>query len=249
MKKVKVLSVFVLLALIAASIMACSPSTETAEEAVVSEEADASASEETAADAEEAALPGEGMKFVSITNLSTNLSAISMNEGAREVLEGAGAEFTALYYEDNLNTMVGQIENAVASGYNGMILQNLLNYEAGVDAIKEGLANGMVIMEYDGDYAEIPEIQYWFGGSNYEIGYAIGKMAGEWANEVLVSQGIPVIAALSSTEQVVSSIALTVSLTASPRHARKPRLYVKRLLPAPWMQWPRLKTGFRRILI
>lgn len=191
MKKVKIFSVFVLVALLAVSIMACSPSA--AEEVAEPEEADASASEETAADAEEAALPGEGMKFVSITSLSTNLSAISMNEGAKEVLEGAGAEFTALYYEDNLNTMVSQIENAIASGVDGMILQNNANFEAGVDAIKEGLANGMVIMEYDGDYKEIEDIQYWFGGSNYDIGYAIGKMAGEWANEVLVAQDIPVI--------------------------------------------------------
>ncbi len=202
MRKIRVVSVFVLVALMVTSIVACSPSTEVVEETEAAEvETEESVSPEVTEESEpveteeeEAKLPGEGMKFVSITNMSTNLSAISMNEGAKEVLEAAGAEFTALYYEDNLNTMVSMIENAVASGYDGMILQNNLNFEAGVDAILEGLDNGMVIMEYDGDYKEIEGIQYWFGGNNYEIGYAIGKMAGEWANEVLVANGIDVIA-------------------------------------------------------
>lgn len=137
---------------------------------------------------------GEGKRFVSITYNSTNMSAITLNNAAQKVFEEAGAEFTALYYESNIETMIGMIENAISSGCDGIIIQNTMNIEAGVDALREALDEGMVIVEYDSDYENIPEIQYCFLADQYGLGYMIGEMAGEWANEVLIPAGIKPVA-------------------------------------------------------
>ena len=137
---------------------------------------------------------GEGKRFVSITYNSTNTSAITLNKAAEKVFTEAGAEFTALYYESNIETMMSMIENAVSSGCDGIILQNNMNLEAGVDTLKEALDKGMVIVEYDSDYEQIPKIQYCFLADQYGLGYMIGEMAGEWANEVLIPAGIKPIA-------------------------------------------------------
>lgn len=137
---------------------------------------------------------GEGKRFVSITYNSTNMSAITLNNAAEKVFTEAGAEFTALYYESNIETMMSMIENAVSSDCDGIIIQNNMNLEAGVDALKEALDKGMVIVEYDSDYEQIPEIQYCFLADQYGLGYMIGEMAGEWANEVLIPAGLKPIA-------------------------------------------------------
>lgn len=139
-----------------------------------------------------AAALAEPLRFVSITGSSTNTSAINMNSGAKAVFEAAGAQFTAQYYEDDYARMMSMIENAIIAGYDGIILQST-NLQAGSDSVRAAVDAGMIICEYDGDYADIEGIQYHFGGDNYNIGYMCGKMAGEWAEENLAAQGIPVV--------------------------------------------------------
>ena len=141
-----------------------------------------------------AAMPAmaEGRRFVSITDSSTNTSAINMNNGAKAVFEENGDELTVQYYEANVGTMVTMIENAVIAGYDGMILQTT-NTEAGVEAVQSAVDAGMVICEYDGDYEQIEGIAYFFGGDNYNIGRTCGEAAGKWAQENLVSKGIDVV--------------------------------------------------------
>lgn len=139
-----------------------------------------------------AAAMAEPLRFISITGSSTNTSAINMNNGAKEVIEAAGGEFTAQYYEDDYAQMMSMIENAIIAGYDGMILQST-NLEAGSESVQAAVDAGMVICEYDGDYADIEGIQYHFGGDNYNIGYMCGQMAGEWAQENLADKGIKVI--------------------------------------------------------
>lgn len=129
------------------------------------------------------------LKFISITSTSTNASAIDLNNGAKEVFAAAGInDFVIQYYEQDDNTMIQMIENAISAGYNGMIIQSS-NLEVGEETVEKALKAGMVVCEFDGDYQNI-DCQYCFMGSNYDIGYAQGVMAGKWANENLVAKGI-----------------------------------------------------------
>ena len=202
MKKLRLLGIFVLAVLMVFSVVACDAGTTTQETVRAEDESTSTEAEDTATTDEDVseetaqALAGEGMKFVAIMPFSNNLSGLSMIAGAREVVEAAGAELTEMFYDNNIDTMVEMIENSLSAGYNGIIIQNTVNFEAGVDALEQCLANGMVICELDGDYEEIEDIQCYFGANEYELGYGIGKMAGEWANEVLVPQGIEVIAGM-----------------------------------------------------
>ena len=196
MKKLRLLGIFVLAVLMVFSVVACDAGTTTQEpvqaddESTTAEAEDTETTDEIVSEETAQALPGEGMKFVAILPNSSNLSGLDMCNGAKEVLEAAGAQFAQLFYENNIDDMVQMIEDAISGGVNGIILQNTLNYEAGVDQLNECLEHGMVICELDGDYKEIEGIQYFYGANESELGYKIGQMAGEWANEALVPNGI-----------------------------------------------------------
>ena len=86
-----------------------------------------------------------------------------------------------LISEDNMETAVTQnnLENMVAAGVDGIIFMNEdpVGIVPTVEMLKE---KGIVVISYD-EYSE--EADYVFMCSNYDLGYAIGSMAGDWATK------------------------------------------------------------------
>ena len=86
-----------------------------------------------------------------------------------------------LVSEDNMETAVTQnnLENMVAAGVDGIIFMNEdpVGVVPTIEMLKE---KGIVVISYD-EYSE--EADYVFMCSNYDLGYAIGSMAGDWATE------------------------------------------------------------------
>ena len=84
-----------------------------------------------------------------------------------------------LVSEDNMETAVTQnnLENMVAAGVDGIIFMNEdpVGVVPTIEMLKE---KGIVVISYD-EYSE--EADYVFMCSNYDLGYAIGSMAGDWA--------------------------------------------------------------------
>jgi ABC-type sugar transport system substrate-binding protein len=94
--------------------------------------------------------------------------------------------------ENNINFMLSQddmdiakilsnLENFVSAGCDGVIFMNEdpVGVAPTVQMLKE---KGLVVISYD----EISEdADYSFVCPNYDLGYAIGKMAAEWANEAI----------------------------------------------------------------
>ena len=87
----------------------------------------------------------------------------------------------------NVSTMISQIENFVNSGYDAILVEPL-NTNDGVEAMQAAHDKGLKVVTFD----TIPncDYDYSFTAANYDVGYAIGKSAAEWAKANLVAKGI-----------------------------------------------------------
>ncbi|RGD64634.1 sugar ABC transporter substrate-binding protein [Lachnospiraceae bacterium OF09-6] len=102
-----------------------------------------------------------------------------------------GAQGDLVFFDMNVNTMVGQIENFTNAGYDAILVEPL-NADDGTEALQAAHDAGIKIVTFD----TIPncDYDYSFTGNNTEIGYKIGESAAKWAQENLVDKGIdPVI--------------------------------------------------------
>lgn len=134
------------------------------------------------------------MKAILISSASqvTAAQGNAMQEYAGE----AGIDFSVEYYEQNVATEATMIENAVTAGVDVLIIHNQSEGDC-VDAINAAVEAGVVVLLYATD---IPDAEYTYliTENAYDLGKAAGKMAGEWANEKLVSNNEPVIAAIGT---------------------------------------------------
>jgi ABC-type sugar transport system substrate-binding protein len=92
-----------------------------------------------------------------------------------------------LYYEHSVPILISDIEDFITMGVQGIITQHE-SQQAGLDALKEAKAAGIVVVNYD-TVMPAGVYDYAFTASNHDVGYAIGKMAAEWAKTNLVAKG------------------------------------------------------------
>ncbi|MBR0451673.1 MAG: substrate-binding domain-containing protein [Oscillospiraceae bacterium] len=88
--------------------------------------------------------------------------------------------------ENDTGRTMNNLENMVAAGADGIIFMN--NDPTGMASMVADLKEkGVAIVSYD-EYCEYAD--YSFLCSYYDLGYAIGKMAAEWANENVKTEKI-----------------------------------------------------------
>ena len=113
------------------------------------------------------------------TNGLTNETMSFMADVMRDYCNQNNIKF--LTAEDNNDTAVtiNNLENFVSAGVNGVIVR-INDPEGMTPTIKELVEKGVTVVSYD-EYVEAAN--YSFLCSFYDLGYAIGTMAGKWAEE------------------------------------------------------------------
>lgn len=133
-----------------------------------------------------------------IMNQATTQVISTMGNHMVKWCEDHGIEGTLVYYDMDVATMIRQIEEFTASGYDGIAVLPM-NSNDGADAMQAAKDAGLKVVTFD----TIPtcDYDYSFTASNTELGYMIGKAAAEWAQENLVANGIkPVIGVINRPE-------------------------------------------------
>lgn len=134
---------------------------------------------------------GEQIKLGFIMDQASTQVISAMGNAMVAEAEKLGVQGDLVFFDMNVNTMIGQIENFIESGYDAILVEPL-NANDGVEALQKASDAGIKVITFDTipncDYA------YSFTGNNAEIGYKIGEAAAEWAQANLVDKGIdPVI--------------------------------------------------------
>lgn len=140
----------------------------------------------------------EPVKLGLCMNQATTQVISTMANHMVEKAEEMGAEVTLVYYDMNVNTMIGQIEDFINSDYDAIVVHPM-NTNDGADAIQEAMDAGITVVTFD----TIPnaDYSYSFTASNTDLGYMIGSAAAEWAKEALVANDIkPVIGIVNRPE-------------------------------------------------
>lgn len=138
-----------------------------------------------------AAAEEEAVDVVAILVSATSTVTSDCAAGMQAYADENNVNLTVMYYENNISTYITMIENAVASGADAIIVQNTSTEDA-IDALTAAAAKeDLVVCCYD---VEVPiDYDYCFTADNYQLGRAVGEMAADWANEVLVANGKDVI--------------------------------------------------------
>ncbi len=120
------------------------------------------------------------------TNGLTNETMSVMAEVMQKYCDDHGIKFLTAQDNSDFNTTQTNIENFIAGGAKGIIFRNE-DPTASEVMVNEWQSKGCAIISYD----EISEsAAYSFTCSFYDLGYAIGKMAAEWANEHIPGEAI-----------------------------------------------------------
>lgn len=141
---------------------------------------------------------GEKLKVGCVMNQATTQVISSMGNHMVAKVEEMGHEATLVFYDMDVATMINQIENFINSDYDA-ILVHPMNANDGIEAIQAAVDAGIVVVTFD----TIPncDYDYSFTAANYDVGYAIGKAAAEWAQANLVAGDVkPVIGLVNYPE-------------------------------------------------
>ena len=141
----------------------------------------AASSESTGASsaASSAAADGTGLKIGCVFADLGNTSYVAMGKAMEEAAKARGAEFILKDTGNDSSTLVDVIENFIASGCNVIIEQNS-DAEVTETVNQEALDAGIIILSFDN---EMENASASYLASNYDLGYQIGTMCAEWANE------------------------------------------------------------------
>ncbi len=120
------------------------------------------------------------------TNGLTNETMTFMVDVMQKYCDEHNIKFLMSQCGGDVATLQNNLENFVAGGVDGIVF---MNYdEAGIEPLLLDLkAKGIALVSYD---EESQICDYSFCCSNYDLGYAIGKMAAEWANEHVQGEAI-----------------------------------------------------------
>ncbi len=120
------------------------------------------------------------------TNGLTNETMSFMVDVMQAYCDENNIKFLTAQDNDDFATTQTNLENFVAGGAKGIIFRNA-DPTASENMVGELEGKGVAIVSYD----EISQnASYSFTCSFYDLGYAIGKMAAEWANEHIEGEAI-----------------------------------------------------------
>ena len=111
-----------------------------------------------------------------------------------------GWKFISSENEENSATMVSNLENMKTAGCNAIFSQNI-DPKASADIYQQIVDAGIVLVAYDtpSDIAT-----YNFSCDNAELGKAVGKMAGDWANTNMDGKANAIVFQVPSAEFLVT---------------------------------------------
>lgn len=174
----KKLIAFILAAVLALSIAACSSGTQTT--ANTSNNAQAPASTTETAKVK----PKIG---VAISSWTTNAIFVDANQRIQKAAEERGWDYQSVTLtEDN---MVSTIENFINAGCNIVMIQANKAPEAFSAMIDQMLDAGICVIEYDSEY-EPEKDTFFLSLDNYGAGYYFGEIIGNWCNENVEGEAI-----------------------------------------------------------
>lgn len=118
------------------------------------------------------------------TNSLTNETMSFMTAVMQKYCDEQGFNFMLAQNGGDTATCQNDLENMVAGGCDGIVFMNF--DVTGIAPVAQQLHDkGIALVAYD-EYSDIAD--YSWMCSNYDLGYAIGKMAAEWANDALADQ-------------------------------------------------------------
>lgn len=138
----------------------------------------------------------EDLKIGTILISSSSQITASQGNAIKEHAESLGAECTLEYFDQNVATQANLIENAITAGVDILLVQNQSEGDC-ITELNKAAEAGITVVMY-GDVVDDVNYTYHFAEDSKALGYEIGKVAAEWANENLVEKDIPVIAALGN---------------------------------------------------
>lgn len=105
-------------------------------------------------------------------------------------------DFSVEYYNQNVATMAQIIENSITAGVDVLILQPQSEGDC-TEEVTKAVQAGIKVLLYSID---IPGsgYTYMWAEDSFALGKQMGEIAGNWANENLVANGQPVVAALGN---------------------------------------------------
>ncbi len=156
----------------------CGSSSSTSESKSTSENSESAAASESAAE-EAGTKDGEGLKIGCVFADLGNTSYVAMGNAMKTAAEEKGAEFILKDTGNDSATLVEVIENFISSGCNVIIEQNS-DAEVTESVNQEALDAGIIILSFDN---EMENASASYLASNYDLGYQIGSMCADWANE------------------------------------------------------------------
>lgn len=141
--------------------------------------ADSDTKEEATTETDKELLDGDGLKIGCVFADLGNTSYVAMGNAMEEEAEKIGAEFILKDTGNDSSTLVDVIENFISSGCNVIIEQNS---DPGVTETvnQEAIDAGIIILSFDN---EMENASASYLASNYDLGYQIGSMCADWANE------------------------------------------------------------------
>lgn len=180
MKK-KVLAIVLGAVMVGGLFAGCGSSTESdsasAEESTISSESSDSADDESAS--EDSSLDGEGLSIGCVFADLGNTSYVAMGNAMQAEAEAYGATFTLRDTGNDSSQLVEIIENFIASGCDIIIEQN--SDSSVTETVNQQAKDaGIIILSFD---SEMENADASYLASNYDLGYYIGSMCAEWANE------------------------------------------------------------------
>jgi ribose transport system substrate-binding protein len=140
--------------------------------------------------------PVEEIKIATILISSSSQVTAAQGNAIKEHAEELGAQCTLEYYDQNPAIQANMIENAITAGVDILILQNQSAGDC-VAEINKAYEAGIIILLY-GDAVTGAEYAYLFTEDAYALGHQMGTLAAIWANENLVANNKPVIAAVGN---------------------------------------------------
>lgn len=169
--------------------------------------AEAESPDDTEAEATETATKSpEECKVAVILISSASQVTAAQGNSIQAHCDELGAICSVQYYEQDVSAAASMVENAITSGADILFFQAQSGTDCATELQKAHDA-GICVVLY-GTKVEGADYSYFCGEDGHNAGMQIGEVAAQWANENLVANGEPVIAALG-TYSISPELAVT----------------------------------------
>lgn len=141
----------------------------------------------------------EGLTVGYTVQSMENAYFVSIVEGMKAAAKDRGINLIVADAAADASKHINHIDDFVAQGVDAIIISPV-DQEAPVDAVKNAQAAGIPVVSLDQEVSGSDAV---FGISEFEYGYAGGKIAGEWLNEKEADGTISDVLSESGTIEVV----------------------------------------------